>query len=217
MSLITIIIIGGIILLSIVVFKLIRNLIKAALYVLGIIFFATLIFGLIAYSDAREVSKIMKSGTKAVLYKGEEVITGAVLVPSDEIFSSITLPGEEAYDLTITVNEENFADKESFTINGKVMSKEAFNNIMHDQSTQDFEALKGALSDERFKAAVFLSAFWDRIEEEGTHYILESIKEETITIEPEFLTIKLIKKFPEKFFSSALNESIKRIDNGIYG
>jgi hypothetical protein len=222
-ELLTILIIIAAVIALILFITLIKNIIKIALFTLGLVVILSLLFGLIAYIDAQSIKKTMETGAKTLIYthegepliglsmptktdvhvEGGSFVGGVRAISKQEIQTAINNT-----DLVITIDEEwLWSIKDTYTVHNTTLSREDANNLFA-SNNQAEESILG-LDQTELKAFIFFSLFSQAIKEADTQNIIKGIREETITIQPSLISTNIIKLIPEQALSTSLKETIK--------
>lgn len=194
------------------------------MFSLTVLVFVIIIFGLIAYSDAKQISQSIESGEKTLVYvdtvplagiklpAGSKVtvedgnLIGGAQALTEEELSSIKL--DNSSNLTIFVDKQwIWSVQEEYHILQANLSEEDIDHIMSGEAHPELASI--GLEDNELKAVVFFSLFAQAVKASDPQQIMRGIHDETITVQPKLISTGLIKLIPEQAFSSSLRESIK--------
>jgi len=146
---------------------------------------------------------------------------------TEEIKQRLNESTKDAQELIITITPEALKQgfKDTLSLGGLTITFEEFEKLMESKDplntiiTQHVEGLPeeqkntmreqlrkklGSITNEEFKSALFLTAVGNLLQETSSKDLLTAIKEEHITIQPEFITVHLIKLLPTSMYEKAL-------------
>jgi hypothetical protein len=204
------IVIVGIILI-ILAFKLLRGLIKTAsiAVLLGLVIFGSSF--LVLYKDYQTVQEGLAEDAVVHLQADNETVAALNITQGEaSTLSDIDAEGK----ITFVMTEEAFEDGD-FVFNGDTLSSEQSKDIFRADSVAEVGDILALVGDERvalrqrydsaqeIKNTIALLSLSEKVQSQPNEFLLSGIREGTISVKPELLTVKFINYIPDSIIDRA--------------
>ena len=217
----------GIILLAVLLFKLIKNVFKVIVTLVGILVVLSLVFSVVVFTDVKDITEGMQNQEKLFLFEHDgEFVTGFSGISLENVsFLNEEKLGEyntknddldyllgESFNLFI-INSDAFEDIDKIKFEDNDLSKKEAFELIESTDLGDELGLEG--SDKEIKGAIFAVLLGESIERDKL-FIFKQFKEGNLVVYPETITFKIIENIPMSLVDNLISKIKKGGDHGIF-